>query len=78
MKKFLKLFLGRMLWVGLVLLLEVAFIILFFTLWYDFFASINEWFNIILNFLLTVVDVVVMIYVVNSKANTSYKIISYG
>lgn len=74
MKKFFKLFLGRFLWIGLILLLEVALIILFWSFWYSFFSAINEWFNFATSLLLGIIDIIVLVYIVNSKANSSYKI----
>ena len=74
MKKFFKIFLGRFLWVGLILLIELTLIILTLTVFRGVLEAINDWLYLIETTLLGLLDIIVMIYIVNSRANSAYKI----
>ena len=91
LKKIFKLFFGRFLWIGLILLIEVAlaiFFIIFGANILELIAAviavlssgepnldvIESVLDISAMLILFVFDFIIMTYIVNSKANTSYKI----
>ena len=71
MKKFFKLIFGRILWIFLIILLEVIGIILLFLFLEEIIGTIFPWVAIVL---IIALQLSVVIVIVNSKANDSYKI----
>ena len=74
MKKFFRFFLGRLFWIGLIVLLELAAIIVISLFFNEIIAVLSVYFYYVATALLTIFDLSVMIYIINSKANNSYKI----
>jgi cardiolipin synthase len=71
MKKFFKLIFGRILWIFLIILIEVAAIVLLFLFLEGIIGTI---FPIISWILILILELAVMIVIVNSPSNDSYKI----
>lgn len=74
MKKFIRLFLGRFLWIGLIIIIELVLILGLFTFLRAIFEVIDQYLNLGLGLALGLFDFILMVYIVNSRANTSYKI----
>ena len=74
MKKFFRLFFGRLFWIGLIIFVELAAIILLSIFFNEILEILSIYFYFAGSILLVLLDVIVMIYIINSKANSSYKI----
>lgn len=82
MKKFFKLIFGRFLWIGLILILEVAIAVLLFLFGEEIFVALLSSFSseaafvaqMLSSLIILIFDFIILTYIVNSKANSSYKI----
>lgn len=73
MKKFFKLIFGRLFWVGLILLAEIAALIGGVIFGVLFLTTTNSWVVILVLALIWLFTLIIALVIINSEANTSYK-----
>ena len=71
MKKFFRLFFGRLFWFGLIILIEIILFIAFFVVLETLF-SIDPYIYAIAGLVFNFIALVVMIYIIWSSKNSSY------
>lgn len=74
MKKFFRFFLGRLFWIGLIVILEIAFIIFLVLFFNEILEILSVYFYYLTTIIIFAFDLIVMIYIINTTANSSYKI----
>lgn len=73
MKKIFRLIFGRLFWVALILLIEIAALVGAIVFGVLFISTANSWIVFLMIGLIWLLTVIISLVIINSKANTSYK-----